>query len=195
MFRTGLDRRRSQRRDYAANWEQREPEQVLTRLGEGRLDERFTFAQAAAILGVPQNYVDAFACRARPAYGGNHPRRLESAHDNRRVYTTRRWLLEHIERGEQFRAERREDGQNYLDALEEARRLDAEGVTLYCCVCDVEIGWSLPEPGLTLSKLYCSACGAEEQAARLAALGLPGRQWGVPPSPDSETENPERTAR
>jgi hypothetical protein len=171
MFRTGLERRRSQRREYAVNWEQREPEQVLTRLGEGRLDERFTFAQAAAILGVPRNYVDAFAGRARLPDGENDPRRLESAHDNRRVYTTRRWLMEHIERWEQFRAERRENEQNYLDALEEARRLDAEGVSLYCSVCDVEIGWSLPDPGLTLAKLYCSACGAREQAARLAALG------------------------
>jgi hypothetical protein len=168
--RAGLDRRRAQRREYARNWEHREPEHVLTRLGEGSLSERFTFAQAAAILGVPQNHVYTFAGYGRDTYWGDHPRRLQSARDDRRLYTTRRWLLEHVERWKQYRVAGSENEQKQHDTLAEARRLDAEGVSLYCNTCDVELGWSPPEPN-GMVRVYCIACGVKEREARLAALG------------------------
>jgi hypothetical protein len=169
--RGGLDRRRAQRRERTGNWEHREPEQIRARLGEGSLTERFTFAQAAVILGVPQNHVYTFAGYGRDTYWGNHPRRLQSERDDRRLYTTRRWLREHLERWERFRADIEENEQKRLDAVNEARRLDAEGISLYCNTCDVEIGWSPPEQGGALSGVYCIACGAKEREARLAALG------------------------
>jgi hypothetical protein len=169
--RAGLDRRRAQRREYARNWEHREPEHILARLGEGSLSERFTFAQAAVILGVPQNHVYTFAGYARDTYWGDHPRRLQSARDDRRLYTTRRWLLEHVERWKQYRAAVSEEERKHFDALSEARRLDAEGISLYCNTCDVEIGWSPPEPNGVVNSVYCIACGVKEREARLAALG------------------------
>ncbi len=169
--RAGLDRRRAQRRENARNWEHRETEQVLARLGEGRREERFTFAQAAAILGVPQNHVYTFAGYGRDTYWGDHPRRLQSARDDRRLYTTRRWLLEHVERWTQYRAEVQDDERKRCDALAEAKRLDAEGVSLYCNTCDVEMGWSTPEPNGAVYNVYCIACGVREREARLAALG------------------------
>jgi hypothetical protein len=169
--RVGLDRRRAQRREYARNWEHREPEHVLARLGEGGLSERFTFAQAAAILGVPQNHVYTFAGYGRDTYWGDHPRRLQSARDDRRLYTTRRWLLEHVERWKQHRVAGSDNEQKRHDAFTEAKRLDAEGVSLYCNTCDVEIGWSPPEPNGMVNRVYCIACGVKEREARLAALG------------------------
>jgi hypothetical protein len=76
-----------------------------------------------------------------------------------------------VERWERFRADIEENEQKRLDALNEARRLDAEGISLYCNTCDVEIGWSPPEHGGAPSGVYCIACGAKEREARLAALG------------------------
>lgn len=130
-----------------------QPEAVRARLGEGDPTERFTAVQAAAILSVAVTtfYRD---CRLPLREGG-------------RIFTTRRLLLDRIEREEQRLTRVAEAARQRLN---EKERTQARGITISCVACDSVIGWIASRymvPPRAVHYCFCVPCGEKARAGCL----------------------------
>jgi hypothetical protein len=159
------------RRDW---WEQtesqREPAAIRARLGEGDPDERFTDAQAAEILCVPRKDIYTFSVSGRKT-----DRYLQTAMGRKGDpggkyrYTTRRWILDRVERDERRIAERQEREREAREQEHEDRVLNAEGLYILCRDCDAVLGWRYGTADFRHTT-YCVPCGEKRRAEAIARV-------------------------